>query len=80
MIGACTSAENRADLETRSPPVHRLRQLKQWNGVVLHRSENAVSGEKEDGQDKNEQQRAAVQTICDLGKEAEESWRHWGTW
>ena len=29
MVGACASAENRADMGTKSLPVHRLRQLRQ---------------------------------------------------
>ena len=35
--GACTSAENRADLGTKAPHVHRLRQLRPWSGLVLDR-------------------------------------------
>ena len=68
MVGACTSAENCADLGTKSLPVHRLRQLRQWNGLVLDRSVNAVNGEKEDEQDEDEQRRAAVQTVSDPGQ------------
>ena len=49
MVGACTSAENRADLGTKLLPVHRLRQLRQWNGMVLDPDENSVTGDKEDG-------------------------------
>ena len=52
------------DLGTKALPVHRLRQLRQRNGLVLDRSENAVNGVKEDGQDEGGQQRAAVQTTC----------------
>ena len=68
MVGACTSAENRADSGTRSLPVHRLRQLRPWNGLVLDRSENAVNGEREDGQYEDEQRRAAAHTISDPGQ------------
>ena len=35
---------------------------------MLGRSEDAVNGEKEDGQDEDEQRRAAVQTISDPGQ------------
>ena len=35
---------------------------------MLDPSENAVNGEKEDGQDEGEHRRAAVQTISDLGQ------------
>ena len=48
MVGACTSAENRADLGTKLLPVHRLRQLRQWNGMVLDPDENSVTGDKEE--------------------------------
>ena len=72
-FGACASAENRAD-------VHRVRQLRQWNGLLLDRNENSVNGDKEDGQDEAEQQGAAVQTISDPGQGDEESWTHRGTW
>ena len=61
MVGVCTSAEIRADLETKSLLVHRLRQLRKWNGLVLDRNENLANGDKEDRQDENEQQGAAVQ-------------------
>ena len=64
-VGACTSAEVRADLGTKSLPVHRLGQLRKWNGLVLDRNENLANGEKEDLPDENEQQGAAVQTISD---------------
>ena len=40
---------------TKSLPVRRLRQLRQWNGL-------------EDGQDEDEQRRVAVQTISDPGQ------------
>ena len=55
-VGACTSAKIRADLETKSLLVHRLRQLRKLNGLVLDRNENLANGDKEDGQDGNEQQ------------------------
>ena len=64
-VGACTSAEIRADLGTKSLPVHRLRQLRKLNGLVLDRNENLANGEKEDGPDENEQEGAAVQTVSD---------------
>ena len=31
-IGACSSAETRADLGTKPLPAHRLQKLRQWNG------------------------------------------------
>ena len=68
MVGACTSAKHRADLGTKALPVHRLRQLTQWNGLVLGQGEDAVNGEKKDGQDEDERRRAAVHTISDLGQ------------
>ena len=68
MVGACTSAESRADFGTKSLPVHRLRQLWPWNGLVLDRCENSVKGEKNDGQDEDEQRRAAVQILSDPGQ------------
>ena len=64
-VGACTSAEIRADLGTKSFPVHRLRQLRKLNGLVFNRNENLANGEKEDGPDENEQQGAAAPTISD---------------
>ena len=67
-VGACTSAAHRADLERKPLPVHRLRQLRQWNGLVWDRTENSANGDKEDGQDENGQQGAAVQTIADPGQ------------
>ena len=70
--GACTSAENHADLGTKSLPVHRLRRLRPWNALVLDRDENSVTGDKEDGQDENEQQGAAVRTLSDPGQGDEE--------
>ena len=51
----CTSAENRADLDTKSLFVHTFRQLVQWNGLVLDRHENSVISDTEDGQDEKEQ-------------------------
>ena len=57
-----------ADLETKSLLVHRLRQLMQWDGLVLDRLRNSVIGDTEDGQDEKEQQGAAVQTISDHGQ------------
>ena len=72
-VGACTSAENRADLGTKSLPVHRLRLLRQWSGLVLDRHENSVTGDREDGQDEDEQRRAAVQTFSDPGERRRKS-------
>ena len=50
MVGAFTSAENCANLGTKSPSVHRLRQPRQW---------------KCKNTDEGEQRRGAVQTISD---------------
>ena len=69
MVSACTSAENRADLETKSPPVHRLRQLRQLNGLALdeeQRLRQMVTGE--DGQKETGQRGAAVQTTSNPGQ------------
>ena len=71
-VGACTSAENRADLVTKSLPVHRLRRLRQWSGMVLDRDKNSVTGDKKDGLDEVEQQGGAVRTISDPGQGDEE--------
>ena len=68
MIGACSSAENRADLGTKPLPAHRLQQLRQWNGLVLDRNERLAIGGKEDGQDEDEQREAAVRIISDPGQ------------
>ena len=68
MVGEWTSAKNHADMETKSRPVHRLRQLRHLDGLVLDLSENAVNGEKEDGPNKGEQWRAAMQTVSDPGQ------------
>ena len=76
---ACTSAENRADLGTKPLPVHKLRQLTQWGGPVLDRYENSVNGDKEDGEDENEQHGAAVQTVSDPGQGDGGSWKRLGT-
>ena len=67
-VGACTSAENRADLGTKSLPAHRLRHLKQWNGLVLDQDERLAIGGKKDGQDENEWREAAVRIISDPGQ------------
>ena len=60
---ACTSAENRADLGTKSSPVNRLQQLRRLNGLALDRTENSTDGDEEEGHDENGQRRAAIQTI-----------------
>ena len=82
MVGACTSAENRTDLETKSLLVHRLRQLRRWSGLVLDGSENAVNGEKEDKQDETVMCSGELQCKQSLilCKEAAESWKHQGAW
>ena len=67
-VGACSSAENRADLGTKPLPAHRLQQLRQWNGLVLDRNERLAIGGKEDGQDEDEQREAAVRIISDPGQ------------
>ena len=67
-VGACPSAENRAELGRKSLPAHRLRHLRQWNGLVLERNENLVTGDQEDGQDENEQEGAAGQQSPILGR------------
>ena len=41
----------RADLETKSLPLHKLQQMRQWNRPVLDQSENSVNGDTYDGQD-----------------------------
>ena len=65
----CRHADADAELETKSLLlVHRLRQLMQWDGLVLDRHGNSVIGDTEDGQDEREQQGAAVQTISDHGQ------------
>ena len=64
MVAACTSAENRADTKTKSLPVDRLRQLRQWNGLVLDRSENAVDGDMEDGQDERRATSQCLGAMC----------------
>ena len=38
-------ADAHAELETKSSLVHRLRQLMQWDGLVLDRHGNSVIGE-----------------------------------
>ena len=68
MVGACTSAEHRADLGTKSSPVRRLRQLRQWNGLVLDRNETSVNGDEKEGQDEDGQQGAAAHTIAAPGQ------------
>ena len=50
-VGACTSAENLA--ERKPLLVHRLRQLRQWSGLVWDRTEYSANGDKEDGQDEH---------------------------
>ena len=67
-VGTCTAAEDRADLGTKPLPAHRLRQLRQWNGLVVDRNERLATGDREDGQDEDEQQGAAVQIISDPGQ------------
>ena len=61
----CTSAEIRAEFRAKSLLVHRLQQLRQWNCLVLDRNERLATGDREDGQDEDEQQGATVQTISD---------------
>ena len=68
MVSACTSAESRADLETKSPPIHSLRQLRQWNGLALNGTETSANGDGEDGQNETKQRGAAVQTVSNLGQ------------
>ena len=63
MVSACTSAENRADLGTKSLPIHRLRQLRQLNGLALNGTETSANGDGEDGKNEAGQRGAAVQTI-----------------
>ena len=63
MVSACTSAENRANLGTKSLPVHRPRQLRQLNRLALNRTENSANCDGKDGQYENGQQAAAVRTI-----------------
>ena len=41
----CRHADADAELETKSSLVHRLRQLMQWDGLVLDRHGNSVIGE-----------------------------------
>ena len=77
MVGECTSAKNHADMETKSRPVHRLGQLRQWNGLVLDMSENAVNGETEDKTMESSGELQCKQSLI-LGKETEESWKHLG--
>ena len=60
-VGACSSAENRADLETQPLLARSLQQLKHWNGLVLDRNER----------DENEQLEAAVRIISDPGQSDE---------
>ena len=59
VVGTCTSTENCTDLK--SLLARRLRQLRQWNGLVLDRSENSVTG-RQGGwtRREREQQGAAV--------------------
>ena len=78
MVSACTSAENRADLRTKSRPIHRLRQLRQLNGLALNGTETSANGDREDGQNENGQPGAAVQTVSKSDKVMEDSWKHKG--
>ena len=66
-VGARTSEENLADLVTKSLLVHKLRQLRQLNGLALYGTDNSANGDGEDGQDENGQHVAAVQTISNPG-------------
>ena len=68
MVSACLSAENRADLKTKSLPFHRLRQLRQWDGLALDETETSANSDGEDGQNETGQRGAAVQTISNLGQ------------
>ena len=63
MVIACTSAENRAELETKSLLVHKLQQPRQLNGQALDATENSANGDRGNGQNEKGQQGAAVQTI-----------------
>ena len=67
-VGACSSAENRADVETKPLLAHRLQQPRHWNGLVLDRNEILAIGDKEDGQDEHEQREAAVRIVSDPGQ------------
>ena len=62
MIGTCTSAVNRAELGSRPSSAT----AEAMERPV--RSEHAVSGVNQDGQDEGEQRRAAVQPISDPGQ------------
>ena len=57
--------------------IHKLRQLRQWKGLVFDRNEKSVNGDKVDVQDETEQQGAAVQSpiLCNA---TEESWTDLG--
>ena len=68
MVSACTSAENRADSGTKSLHIHRLRQLRQLNGLAWDGTETSANGDGEDGQNENGQREAAVQTISNPGQ------------
>ena len=68
MVSACTSAENCADLGTKSLPIHKLRLLRQLNGLALNGIETSANGDGEDGQNETGKRGAAVQTISNSGQ------------
>ena len=45
-VGARSSAEIRADLETKPLLAYRLQQLRHWNGLALDRNERLATGDK----------------------------------
>ena len=73
-VGACSSAENRADFGTQTLPVHKLRQVTQWNGLVLdlRRVRKRMNKTRESSGELQ-----CKQSLI-LNQETEEAWKHQG--
>ena len=65
IVSACTSAENRADLGTKS---QNYPQAATADGVALDGTETSANGDGEDGQNETVQRGAAVRTISNPGQ------------
>ena len=76
MVSACTSAENRADLGTKSLPIHRLRQLRQLNGLALNGTDTSANGDGRMDRTRLGSQELLRKQSPILDKVVEESWKH----
>ena len=68
-------------LGTKPLPAHRPQQLRHWNGLALDRNERLATGDKEDGQDENGEQEAAVRSWAERRSFSGHRWSvQYGKW